>query len=89
MQYNPQEEIAKLEIPVLIINGEKDIQVQVSEAELLKKAKPDAQYEIIKNMNHVLKEIEGNDLENSKSYNIYNLPVIPKLIEVISDFIKK
>ncbi len=89
MQYNPQEEIAKLNIPVLIINGEKDIQVQVSEAEFLKRAKPDAEYNIIANMNHVLKEIEGNDLENSKSYNIYNLPIIPKLITVISDFIKK
>ncbi|MCG2420408.1 alpha/beta hydrolase [Aequorivita sp. F47161] len=89
MQYNPNTEIKKLDIPVLIINGEKDIQVQVSEAELLKKAQPDAEYEIIPNMNHIFKEIEGNDLENSKSYNIYNLPVIPKLISVISDFVKK
>ena len=89
MQFDPQIEITKLNIPVLIINGDKDIQVQISEAELLKNAKPDSQYEIIENMNHVLKEIEGNDLENSKSYNIYNLPVAPKLITVISDFIKK
>lgn len=89
MQFDPQIEITKLNIPVLIINGDKDIQVQISEAELLKNAKPDSQYEVIENMNHVLKEIEGNDLENSKSYNIYNLPVAPKLITVISDFIKK
>tara|TARA_R110002020_G_scaffold56979_3_gene157106 strand:- start:387 stop:1313 length:927 start_codon:yes stop_codon:yes gene_type:complete len=89
MQYDPQIEITKLDIPVLIINGEKDIQVQISEAELLRNAKPNSQYEIIENMNHVLKEIEGNDLENSKSYNIYNLPVTPKLITVISEFIKK
>ncbi|MBG43559.1 MAG: alpha/beta hydrolase [Aequorivita sp.] len=89
MQYDPQIEITKLNIPVLIINGEKDIQVQISEAELLRNAKPNSQYEIIENMNHVLKEIEGNDLENSKSYNIYNLPVTPKLITVISEFIKK
>lgn len=89
MQFDPQIEIMKLNIPVLIINGDKDIQVQISEAELLKNAKPDSQYEVIENMNHVLKEIEGNDLENSKSYNIYNLPVAPKLITVISDFIKK
>ncbi len=89
MQYDPKLEITKLNIPVLIINGDKDIQVQISEAELLKNAKPEADYEIIENMNHILKEIEGNDLENSKSYNIYNLPVIPKLITVVSDFIKK
>lgn len=89
MQYDPKEEIAKLNIPVLIINGDNDIQVQISEAELLKDAKPDAEIEIIPKMNHVFKEVEGNSLENSKSYNIHNLPVVPELIEIISDFIKK
>jgi len=88
MQYDPKEEIAKLTIPVLIINGDKDTQVQVSEAELLKNAKPDAEYIIIPKMNHIFKEIKGNDLENSKSYNIYNLPVMPELINTVSDFIK-
>lgn len=89
MQYDPKVEIIKLNIPVLILNGGKDIQVQVSEAEILQRAKPDAEYEIIQDMNHIFKEIGGNDLENSKSYNIYNLPIIPKVITVISDFIKK
>lgn len=89
MQYNPNVEISKLKIPVLILNGDKDLQVQVSEAELLKNAKPDAEYKIIPNMNHIFKKIDGNDLENSKSYNIYNLPVMPELINSISDFIKK
>jgi hypothetical protein len=89
MQFDPQLEITKLKIPVLIINGDKDIQVQVSEAELLKNAKPDAEYKIIPSMNHIFKKIKGNDLENSKSYNIYNLPVMPELINTVSDFIKK
>lgn len=89
MAYNPKMEIEKLEIPVLIINGTKDLQVQLSEAVLLKDAKPDATYKIIENMNHIFKEVEGNDLENSKTYNIYNLPVMPELIRIISDFIKK
>lgn len=88
MQYDPQAEIAKLEVPVLIINGTKDLQVQVSEAEKLKNAKPDAIYAEIENMNHVLKEIKGDDLENSKSYNEYDRPVIPKLIETIAEFVK-
>jgi len=56
MKYNPTEEIKKLRIPVLLINGTKDLQVQVLDAELLKKAKPDAKLEIITDMNHVLKE---------------------------------
>ncbi len=89
MQYDPKEEITKLNVPVLIINGDKDLQVQVSEAELLKTAKPSAEYKIIANMNHIFKKIEGDDLENSKSYNQYNLPVMPELIDSISEFIKK
>ena len=88
MQYNPQTEIAKLEIPVLIVNGTKDLQVQVSEAEKLKAANPKAQYAEIENMNHILKEIRGDDLENSKSYNEYNRPIIPELLDTLADFIK-
>jgi hypothetical protein len=89
MKYDPQIEIAKLKIPILIINGDKDIQVQISEAQYLHEAQPKADYVIIQNMNHILKRIEGTDLENSKSYNIYNLPVMPELIEIVSSFIKK
>jgi len=89
MQYDPKVEIAKLDMPVLIINGDKDLQVQVAEAESLQKAVPGAQLEIIENMNHIFKEIEGGGIENSKSYNEYATPVSPKLIEVISTFILK
>lgn len=89
MQFDPKEEIKKLNIPVLIINGDKDIQVSVSEAELLKAAKPDAEFKIIPKMNHIFKEVEGNDLENSKTYNLHNLPIVPELVETISVFIKK
>lgn len=89
MQYNPQEELDKLSIPILIINGDKDLQVQVSEAEKLQAVKPDAMYKVIPKMNHVLKEIEGNDLENSKSYNQYNLPVSKELINTITQFIEE
>jgi len=89
MKYDPKVELSKLEIPVLIINGTKDFQVSVSEAELLKEAKPDATYVIIENMNHILKEIFGNDLENSKSYNDYKMPLHPDLIGHIVTFIKQ
>lgn len=88
MQYDPQEELVKLNIPVFIINGDKDIQVETSEAELLKTTKPDAEFLIVPNMNHVLKKVEGNSLENSKTYNQYNLPVMPELINAVADFIK-
>jgi len=88
MQYNPQEEIKKLQIPILIINGSKDLQVSVEEANLLKEAVKNAQIEIIEKMNHILVPIEGNNLENSKSYNESFRTLSLKLIDAIVKFIK-
>ena len=88
MQYNPKEEIANLNMPVLLINGNKDLQVMPSEAEALKAAYPEAELVILDKMNHVLRKIEGSELENSKSYNEPNLPLHPELIPTITEFIK-
>jgi alpha/beta superfamily hydrolase len=88
IKYNPQDEIKKLKIPTLLINGTKDLQVNVTDAELLKKAKPDAELVIIDNMNHIFKEINGDDAENMKSYTNPDLPVSTKLTNTITVFIK-
>ena len=87
IKYNPQEEIKKLTIPVLIVNGTKDIQVEVSEAELLKQAKPEAKLSIIENMNHIFKEIKGDKTENMASYTNPDLPVSKALIDTMTQFI--
>ena len=88
IKYNPQDEIKKLQIPVLIINGTKDLQVKVTEAELLKQANPNAKMEIIENMNHLFKEIKGDEKENMTSYTNPDLPVMKELISKINLFIK-
>jgi len=88
MQYNPQEEIKKLKMPVLIINGTKDLQVEPKEAQRLNEAVPGSSLNIIENMNHVLVTIEGDNLENSKSYNESFRKISPELIEVILRFVK-
>lgn len=89
MRFDPAVEIANLEMPILLINGTNDFQTSVSEAELLKKAKPAAELVLIENMNHVLKEIESTDtLTNSKSYNEPQLPLHPELVPTIVGFIK-
>ena len=87
IQYNPQVEIKKLKIPILIVNGTKDIQVGVADANLLKLAKPDAEIQIIENVNHVLKEIIGDQNENMASYTNPNLPVSKIVLEKVNNFI--
>ena len=87
MKYNPTEEIKKLNMPILVVNGTKDLQVSVEEAQLLKDAAPSSQLVIIENMNHVLFTIEGGDLENSKSYNEPYRKINQTLIDTVTEFI--
>ena len=90
MQYDPSKEIKNLDMPVLIISGTADIQVDVKEAEMLKNASEDSQLEIVEHMNHIFRKIESEDkLVNTKSYNEPNLPLHPELIPIITDFIKE
>ena len=86
IKYNPQDEIKKLQIPILIINGTKDIQVPPSDAELLHKANLKSTLKIIDNMNHIFKEIKVDE-DNIKSYSDPKLPVMPELIQLITTFI--
>jgi pimeloyl-ACP methyl ester carboxylesterase len=90
-KYNPQDEIAKLKIPILILQGDFDIQVSENNAELLHKANPEAQKIIIKNMNHVLKNSQSMNMNEQKtdSYNNPNTPINKELVENIVAFIKR
>lgn len=87
MKYEPAEELAKLEIPVLIVNGDFDLQVDVEDAKLLKEAKPDAQLVILDKMNHIFRKIEGESLENTKAYNEPARPLHPELLPALVNFI--
>jgi len=87
IHYNPQEEIKKLNIPVQIINGTKDLQVSVEEATLLVSAADTANLKIIDKMNHIMFIIDGDNLENSKSYNESFRPISTELVETIVNFI--
>ena len=88
IKYHPQNEIKKLQIPSLLINGDKDIQVSVQDAQLLQQAKPDAQLQIIPNMNHIFKAIKGDDTENKASYTNPELPICTELTSIITTFIR-
>lgn len=88
MNYDPVQEIKKIKIPTLIINGTKDLQVKVEDAKALKEGNPNAELVIIENMNHVLKIIE-KDSDNYPSYFSPDFKIASELITSISEFVKK
>lgn len=89
IKYDPVVEIKKLEeLPILIINGDDDLQVPVSDAEALDAATKNSELLIIKNMNHVFKIIEGDEQDNLTSYTDPSHPISEKLINTIEKFIK-
>jgi hypothetical protein len=85
---DPIQEIKKIKIPVLLINGDKDIQVQIENAKNLKAANLKSELVIIKDMNHVLKDIQKEE-DNLKSYYSSAYPISEKLIETIVSFVQK
>lgn len=89
MKHDPAIVIKTLDVPILLINGTKDLQVSVAEAQLLHKASEKSELLLIDKMNHVLFIIHGDDLENAKSYNDSRGRISEELVKSIVDFIKK
>lgn len=89
VKYDPSQEISKLEMPILILHGDKDIQVEVAQAEKLKESAPQAELMIINNMNHILREIKGGRLENQKSYNESWRKIMPEVLSSIANFVNQ
>jgi len=83
MQYEPQKEIKKLHCPVLLLQGDKDRNVTVHDAENLKKAKPDAKLVIIHGIDHELR----NPVADIQQY--AEQPLNKQLTDSIVSFIKQ
>jgi len=86
-KYDPVEELSKLEIPVLVVQGTTDIQVPVSHAKLLAESNSQADIILVNEMNHVLKRSVLNRSENIATYNMPKLPNHPLLIQEIVKFL--
>ena len=87
--YVPAQEITKLNVPTLIVQGTTDIQIRVEEAQMLGQAKPEATVRVIEGMNHVLKPVPANLVQQQSSYTDSSLPLAPTLVEEIVSFIEE
>lgn len=87
--YDPAKEIAKLTIPILIVQGSTDIQVSVDDAKMLSKGAPAAKLLIIEGMNHVLKQVPADKDLQTKSYSDPTLPIDKTLLGETINLVKK
>lgn len=87
IKYDPQIEIAKLRIPVLIIQGTTDIQVGLDDANRLAKALPKAKLVVIEGMNHILKQAPADRQMNILTYTQPDLALKKELIVNLISFI--
>ena len=88
-KYDPQAELSKTELPVLVIQGTTDFQVLMEDAERLAEARPAIELLRIDGMNHVLKDAPK---ERSANYATYGKPLLPlssKLMPAITAFFDK
>lgn len=80
---------ANTRLPMLIVRGGKDIQVSAADSAALRAARPDAELLAPPNMNHVLKDVAGDDrASNIATYGNPSLPLDSSLVDGITTFIK-
>ena len=86
--YDPAKLVAAVAKPVLIVQGRRDMQVGVADAERLKEAAPKAELVLLPDINHVLKTVASDDPRvNASTYADPSLPLAPGVAEAIGKFI--
>jgi uncharacterized protein len=86
-RYDPAQEIARLTMPVLIVQGTTDRQVTVNDAERLAEGNRSAALAIITGMNHVLKDVPPDPDAQDRSEIDPTLPIDAALVRAISAFV--
>lgn len=87
-RHDPAVLAGKVALPMLIVQGGRDIQVMPSDAEALAKGQPNAKQLTIDEMTHTLKRADGpSPADSLATYSKAEQPVMPELIDAISAFI--
>jgi len=89
MAHDPARLAASLKLPLLIVQGDQDLQITVADARVLAKAQPKARLVIVRGVNHVLK-IPGGEgrAMNIAAYADPSLPIAPAVVDAVADFVK-
>lgn len=79
---------AEIAVPMLIVQGDRDLQVTRVDSDALHRSQPNSRLLVIPAMNHVLKDVASDDRpSNLATYADPALPVDPVLVKSIADFV--
>ena len=86
--YDPRQLLAGYGKPVLILQGQRDLQVSEADAQALELADPAATLVLLPDANHVLKSVASDDKgANFATYRDSSLPLAAGVVPSISDFL--
>ena len=90
LHYDPARLAAGVRVPMLIVQGDRDIQIALADAKALAAADPRARLVVIPGANHVLKTVATEDrAANAATYSDPSLPLAPGIVEAIAAFVTR
>jgi hypothetical protein len=88
VSYDALAELRRLDLPVLILQGDKDVQVSLQDAEALAGAKPGARVVLIPGANHLFQATDRADrVAQLGLYADPTAPVMPELVDALVEWI--
>lgn len=88
MSYRPAELAAQVKVPMLVIQGTRDLQVSVLDARKLADTAPGATLALVPDVNHVLKRVATDDpSENLATYANPDLPISSEVVDAVVAFV--
>jgi hypothetical protein len=85
---DPTQALAAVKAPVLILQGDNDVQVQVEDAQRLHAARPDAKLVVLPGVNHILKDAPRDRAGNLATYADPDRPLAPGVMPAILAFVR-
>ena len=88
--YDPAALIAETRVPVLIVQGMRDLQVGEVDARRLADSAPEAILSLVPDVNHVLKAVLSDDkAANLAAYADPDLPIAQDVVEAVTQFLEQ